>query len=835
MSLLHPAILTGLALTAVPVVLHLLMRARPKQLDFPALRLLQNIKRQSVQRLQLRHLLLLLLRMLLIALLVIAIARPTLPAANYGFSNREWISFVVLILLVAAGIWAGRKYWVKRSRNVHEQRWRQSLLQVGSGVGFLLLLALFVGWPYQSRVRAEIASPDGPRNLNVPVSAVLVFDVSASMGYQHENKTRTEEARQLALQQIRQLPRGSQIAIGENYVRRPVRFLNDLRTAETRLSKAETFRAQDLSFPLNETILSAIQLQDEDRARFLAEGGDELSDRFIREIYIYTDRFRSAWQMEGAERIQREVERCPWLKVYLIDVGVEPGTNLGFASLSVSNDHAVQGLLCRVTAEIFNQTSETLSAVVEMYLGDERSDPTKRDQKLIAVEPGETARVDMNFTPDHPGTFQGELRLIRSDPLSCDNFIPFTVSVHERQPVWIVAEDEGESYVWQQALAPDGLVEREGHQYEVSQLSPLELAHALQDVSEQNRPSVIYLLNVSRLTPQGWDALKRYVESGGGVGILLGSTRIDTANFREQTWLPAEVQVHSRASGPMHVEISQPEHPVFSYLNEMDALGMFASATVHRYWKVDPAEGAQVLATFSPETQVPALVAGRWGRGHVAMMSTAVDLEGASERRNWSELARLGWIYAAWGDHLTRFLSGLQDRSVNRVIGMPMLIDLPAETPPQKALLRQPGLVQFPLQVPFRHPQLIVSIPDREAMENSRSNKQYDEDFLLDKVGNYRLILAESKLIPPGFSFQLPLLETDMTRLSETELDELFGAGRWQLSRTLAELERSVLMGRIGIEAYPLLIAILLALFLLEHLVANVFYGRNAAERRGAA
>src|SRR5258708_1818243 len=61
MSLLHPALLSGLGLAVIPVLLHLLLQAKPKRLIFPALRLIKQSRRQNVRRMQLRHLWLLLL------------------------------------------------------------------------------------------------------------------------------------------------------------------------------------------------------------------------------------------------------------------------------------------------------------------------------------------------------------------------------------------------------------------------------------------------------------------------------------------------------------------------------------------------------------------------------------------------------------------------------------------------------------------------------------------------------------------------------------------------------------------------------------------------------
>src|SRR6185312_11426474 len=103
MSLLHPALLFGLGLAAIPILLHLLLRAKPKRLIFPALRLIQQSRRQNVRRLQLRHLWLLLLRMLVIGLIAFALTRPSLPAANYSLVWREWTMLFVVIGIGLSG------------------------------------------------------------------------------------------------------------------------------------------------------------------------------------------------------------------------------------------------------------------------------------------------------------------------------------------------------------------------------------------------------------------------------------------------------------------------------------------------------------------------------------------------------------------------------------------------------------------------------------------------------------------------------------------------------------------------------------------------------------
>lgn len=76
LAFLSPWILLGMLLTAVPIVIHLVMRKKPKLLMFPALELLQQKRKTNLRKLRLRHILLLLLRILLVALAALALARP---------------------------------------------------------------------------------------------------------------------------------------------------------------------------------------------------------------------------------------------------------------------------------------------------------------------------------------------------------------------------------------------------------------------------------------------------------------------------------------------------------------------------------------------------------------------------------------------------------------------------------------------------------------------------------------------------------------------------------------------------------------------------------------
>jgi hypothetical protein len=82
-TFLHAGLAAGAALAAIPVILHLILRQKPRHEMFPALRLIRQRHRVNLRKLRIRHWLLLAMRMLLIALMALALARPSIHGATF--------------------------------------------------------------------------------------------------------------------------------------------------------------------------------------------------------------------------------------------------------------------------------------------------------------------------------------------------------------------------------------------------------------------------------------------------------------------------------------------------------------------------------------------------------------------------------------------------------------------------------------------------------------------------------------------------------------------------------------------------------------------------------
>ena len=241
MTLINASLLAGVILAGLPILLHLMMRAKPRRIEFPALRLLQTRQTANSRRMRLRHLLLLILRAIVIAVAVLALTRPSLPAARYGLTWYEWLLFAAVIA-GAIGIY----YW--KSRQVaaeggadHVQKERRGRMRVATLFGGIAAAILFVAFPWGYRLRAEILAPHSAISADIPVAAVFVFDTSLSMTYKNEGLTRLEQAMQMAVSHLGVLPAQSRVAVATTHPESETVFQADLAGVRSRIEDLKPY------------------------------------------------------------------------------------------------------------------------------------------------------------------------------------------------------------------------------------------------------------------------------------------------------------------------------------------------------------------------------------------------------------------------------------------------------------------------------------------------------------------------------------------------------------------------------------------------------------------
>lgn len=808
MSLLNPALIFGLVCAAIPVVLHLMMRAKPKKLIFPALRLIQKRRRQNVRRIRLRHLWLLLLRIFVLAILVAALMRPSLPAAQYGLNARETVTLVIIVAAAFAAYFLIMARWKKQGVANHVIASRRTSLRGAVGAIGLLLALLLIGWPYQQRVAAAITAPLPEVSPDLPVAAVFVIDTSQSMEYRQEGQTRLDEVKEMANEHLSTLPPQSRIAIADSSGTLPVLFQADMAGAKKRI---ESLKTSPEFVPLNDRLRSALRLQEDDRNRMLSASGNAASgpasDRLIREIYIFTDLSRSAWTETSAKLLREELVRLPWASVYLIDAGVVEPRNIALTGLTLSDQEVSSEREIIVEASVVSQGFDDQEVTVEFYTQDLNTEPVERDQQAVKLKSGSRQQLPFVAEVSGEGTIRGELRLVTSDPLATDNRLWMTIGTRPPLRVLLVAPARDGT-----KQAVDG-----GQAFQVfSVLTALDYkvkflpVHELED-AELTVTDVIVLLNVPAPSERTWKQLQQFVSAGGGLlGILGSAAAFDGGvGINSRAWttpdalevLPGRLDVVRLFRPPCGLDLKDTSHPV---LAEFDAPGVAADVAqipVWKCWHVEPDEDSRVIARFTDDRATPALLDKAYGQGRSVLFTTAGHLE-LDDRKQWNSLVR-EWPFLALMDELMLYLSGRMDAQFNFYPNDAVTFANDRENPISEYLLRKPAGAQVPGSV----------AADADSIWIDNTNE----------LGHY-LIKPRSEGRPISFSINHDPAESDFTRVQASDLDNMLGEGRYSVARDVESLTRSVTAGRLGVEVFPIILGIVLILFCLELLSANRFY-----------
>ncbi|MGZ0162430.1 MAG: BatA domain-containing protein [Planctomycetales bacterium] len=807
MSLLNPALIFGLACAAIPIVLHLMMRAKPKKLLFPALRLIQKRRRQNVRRIRLRHLWLLLLRVFVLAILVAALMRPSLPAAQYGLNFKESLTLALILAAAVAAYFLIMARWRKQGVANHVLASRRTSLRGILGVVGLLLCLLLIGWPYQQRVAAAITAPLPEVSPDLPVAAVFLFDTSQSMEYRQDGKTRLDEVKVLANEHLSTLPRQSRIAVADSSGTLPVLFQADVAGAQKRIESLET---SPKFVALNDRLRAALRLQEDDRKRTMSAAGQSptgpATDRLIREVYIFTDLSRSAWTEATGKLLREELERLAWASVYLIDVGVDEPRSIALTGLKLSDEEVSSDGEFVVEASVVSQGFDGQEVTVEFYTHGLNSEPVERGQSTVVLKNGSGQPLQFAAEVTDEEILLGEMRLVTSDPLAIDNQLRFTIGTRPPLRVLLIAParnagaqgvENGPAFVLFTLLTSSGV--------EVEFLP----AHKF-DTAELTATDIVVVVNVPAPSERTWKQLHQFVSAGGGLIGFLGSAAFDGGRgIQVGAWttpealtvLPGKLDVVRLFRNPCGLDVKDTGNPLLAEFDVQGAAADVAQIPVWKCWHVEPADDARVMVRFTDDRSTPAVVERGIGRGRAALFTTAGNLA-FDERKQWNRLPASSPFFVLV-NRLALFITGRTDAKFNFSANDAIMLENDRERSIRDYLLRKPAGAQLPGSVA------------------ADSGSIWIEDA--NELGHY-LIKPKGDGRAISFSVNHDSGESNFSKVTTTDLDNLLGEGRYSVARDVESLTRSVTAGRLGVEVFPLILGIVLILFCLELLSANQFY-----------
>lgn len=781
MAFVNLSLLLGGLLTAIPVLLHLVMRQQPKRLVFPALQFLRQRRETNRRKLQLKHWLLLGLRCGAIVLLALAFARPSVLSAVSG----QWmlVALAGIATLTIGGLAAASI--VQRKGKVLGGV--LTAITLGTLVAFCAMIVGLVNRSVGVLLGDEQA----------PVAAVIIVDTAPHMQYRYQNETCAEVAQEMGDWLISQFPADSEVAVLDSRRSPPV-FAVDLASARKALDRLQT---TEVSEPLPSVLLRALNLA-------------ETSEKTRKEIYLLTDLANSSWA-DRTGTLAKTLAEHPNVLIYVIDVGVLEPTNVSLGPLQLSAQTLAESNELHVSTTV-GGIGASGPQVVQLLLED--SDPTlpiiiDGDTKLPELRPrgreeveladGESRRVEFRLRGLDAGVHHGVVRLSGNDVLDLDNVRYFSIEVKEAWPLLVVAPTNATSSLFTEAIAPLGFQQTGQARFACTVVSQSSLANG-----DLDSYTAVCLLDPEPIPSVVWEQIGKYVRSGGGLAIFLGHNAQATTSFNEpaaQQLLGGRLaRVWRSADRSLFLAPDRYDHPVMAQFRERTTSVPWEASPIYKQWVLDPMhEEAEVVMRCSNGT--PVLVERSVGRGQVITMTTPVsDRLRSSDHSAWNELPTSdeSWPYLVLVNELMLHLTDSAGVKLNYFVGETAHLPNDSRLHPDRYQLFTPS--EQPQEARARDGAVVVRFTEH--------------------AGAYRLKGTKDGPQTRGFAVNLHPSVTDLTRLSRDQLDVRLGKDRYQLARDKDEIEMEVGEARVGREFYSHLIVLLIVVLGIEHLMANRFY-----------
>ncbi|MCA9175960.1 MAG: BatA domain-containing protein [Planctomycetales bacterium] len=789
----NPSLIFGALLIAAPIALHLLMRKRPKRMEFPAIRFVAARSQSTSRRMQLQQLVLLALRCFAIAALALALARPSISSAT---ASRWAIAGLLTVTGIGLALLAGAA--ANERRRIADPKHQQWLIR-----GLLTAAALLSASGLVLGGLALAGSEAMLGDRQAPSAVAMVFDTSPRMELLHANRTSIGRAQQLALRLLPELPAESQLAVLDSR-REGAYWAADRGAARAAIDRLESTGAPE---PLPQLLLDALDLV----------GQSELARR---EVYVFTDLTGAAWPAGQRELLESALRSAPNVELYVMDVGVRAPTNLALGDLKLSAVTLPRGGELRVTTQLSSvglpgdhrvrlELEEPGNELPQLDGGEIRLPAARpRDRAQVVVPEGGSTQIELAVTVDSPGVRQGRvvIETATGDSLPVDNVRHFTVEVRDAWPVLLATGPNARADFVEQALAPADFRDFACTVVEQDQLPGIDL----------QQYAAICLLDPAPPEDTVWNALEQYVVEGGAVWIQLGRNARSDLHFNgaapqrllgaplTRQWRSPDRQLFLDLSGgAASGHAVDRGHPALRYFMGDGVVAPWPSLPVFKHWVLEPLPPhARLLAGYSANSHA-AMFERPLGQGNVVVSTTPLS-DVVYSKNAWNELAygENNWPPFILCNELMLHLARGADQPLNFSTGETVALKNDERTLPRR----------YQLFLPDEPPQEVTSRDSVLRMPYTVS------------PGAYRLKGDRGGAVIRGFSCNLPAAATRLDRLTESQLRERVGATPFQLADDYEQLQRAQNRQRVGREFFSVLMVLAACLLAIECLVSNRFY-----------
>ncbi len=824
MTFLHVSLLLGSLASLAPIVFHLLGRRQPKTLDFPAIRFVRKTAVEAQRGWSVKRWLLLLLRVLMVLVLVFALASPRV--ASGLFANATLGGLLGLLASLASA--ATLVLWGKR----------RGPLAVAIPAGLALLLwsgAAYYGWAVLKRSdQSPLTNTDGP------VAAALIIDTSPTMGYKYHNHTRLEDAKDMARWLMDRFPMGSQVAVLGN--EGSSRMNQDRLSAERQLDRVTV---EGKAADLTEQIQAAVTMV-------------RKSELERREVYVLSDMRERAWKNIATANLESSIsgeskteaiattERQPKVLLQLIDVGVpdEDIRNWGLDELKLSSESVIPGGSVTLDVAMGALEGETKEQVMVELLAEpvDRRPTISRDGKWVVpdlklldrqvVQPGSTGGTNLRLLWKDlaEGTNHAMLRLSRADPLESDNELFLTVEAKDQGRSLVISDSAVDGGLVALMLAPPASNSSDNKETQISDKQTGVDVEPRSRIAQIDlaKYSTVILFNPSELSGDDADKLSSWVQSGGGLMVVLGpeakwNTEAGSGNNVGglANLLPGRVRGLKRLQNNTTNEGDRPKptgetvvlnpllesHPLWNIFERPAKEIPWVNYPINQYWEIESLEESAAVIANASLTDHPILIESLRGAGRIIVMT--LPYPEPNPREPWSELYTTSadaWPGFALFLGTVQYLATQNKHPLNYSVGATAVLENnPKEFPKAYELLQPNG-------------EVIRVEADEDALQYTYTQQP----------GQYRLrgVRARGPLVR-GFSVNIDREELSLKKVNRLDLEAGIGKDQLLIAKNKEDVQSSIGEGRYGRDLSPFLWVILAMMVMAEQTMSSRFYANR--------
>ncbi len=518
--------------------------------------------------------------------------------------------------------WAAMQFLIRAVKKQSRRIRLEQLILLSLRVLILCLLAVALAEPY-------FRSLGTPFLADAPTHHILVVDSTFSMGFQQANRTRFQQAKDVARTIVEQSGQGDAF----NLLR-----VSDL-SPQLIVSKP-SFRKDDVideisMLELPHTRGDVTQVLEQIRPLLEQQRGIPRQKR----IYLISDFQRSGWQPEANARLSQLRSALGDIasdaQLALIDLGTSGHENSAITSFRCFQSQATLGRPVQFEAILQNFGRIPQSGRPLEFLIDGKLQASRR----VDLVPGTSTSEVFTHTFTRSGEHRVEVRL-QSDALDVDNRRRLSLPVREQWKVLCVSGSRtGElmgnatDYL-ELALRPAA-----DSSAAASPFAPRVISSG--DLLRQNLNDYdcVFLCNVPLFTPAEVRMLSSFLKSGGGIVWCLGD-RIDVDNYNELLYrdgtgiLPAKIgrrqgDADERESA-FFFEPGDYRHPIVADFQGNPQAGLSNTLTYEYFQLIPPPRSPhQVALRF--DTGDPAIIDAtvrgedQLGGGRSILIATSLD------------------------------------------------------------------------------------------------------------------------------------------------------------------------------------------------------------------